>query len=314
MGKLDGINIHHTDQYHKKNEDIDMKNKRIDNVKTTTDNTNNLKYAINMECLLLQLSETLFWEYYQRASAFYHFPTSNSHELTFDAITRKVSQIYDQSLSQDNSYQNTTNSQPTICTNSDRINKRYYIQFNGSQRMISNIDLNPATNEEDIVNVFILYYISSFNGSYWLRASLMGHDDSNFDKFVSFLPGSDIVVSGTVGDYIQIGPNSSTKYKSKGNASELNKWVCLSIHWNTENETSYVYINGKETTQFKIRRSVGSVQLTFGDLNLHGIAPLHGKITTFLLYKNRRMQTRDILLHHHVLCKWFNIDHDPITF
>ena len=64
-----------------------------------TNNTSNLKYVINMECLLnytySQLSETLFWEYYQQATAFYNFPTGNTHELIFDATTRKISEIYD---------------------------------------------------------------------------------------------------------------------------------------------------------------------------------------------------------------------------
>ena len=110
MGIFDGTNkFHHTaDEYHKKRENIDMDNRRIDNLKTIclTDNTNNLKYAINMECLLnyvtVQLSETLFWEYYQKATAFYKIDTGNSHEVTYDPTTRKVSKLFDQSLSQDN--------------------------------------------------------------------------------------------------------------------------------------------------------------------------------------------------------------------
>ena len=138
MGKLEDINIHHTDQYHKKREDINMNNKRIDNLKTVCmRDTTNLKYAINMECLLnyttLQLSETLFWEYYQRADAFYNFPTANSHELTFDSSTRKVSKLIDRSLSQDDAFQSDMLKQPTICTKANRISKRYFIQFDGTE-------------------------------------------------------------------------------------------------------------------------------------------------------------------------------------
>ena len=117
MGKHDGTHKFHetADEYYKKYIDIDMKNKRIDNLKTicmTTDNTTNLKYAINMECLLnytyTQLRETLFWEYYQKATAFYKIDTANSHEVTFDS-TRSVSKLFDQSLSQDHSEQTTYN-------------------------------------------------------------------------------------------------------------------------------------------------------------------------------------------------------------
>ena len=162
MGKLDGISFHHSDQYHKKREDINMHDRRIDTLKTVcmTDNTTNLKYAINMECLLnytyFQLSETLLWEYYQRATAFYKMDTANLHEVTYDS-NRKVSKLFDQSLSQDDAEQSTANLQPTICTKSNRVNKRYYLEFNGSQRMISDIDLNPTAGEEDIVNIFIVY-------------------------------------------------------------------------------------------------------------------------------------------------------------
>ena len=99
-----------------------MNGRRIDNLKTVcmTNSISNLKYAINMECLLnytyTQLSEALFWEYYQKADAFYHLPTSNNHEVTFDPTTRKVSKLFDQSLSQDNASQTTSSLQPTICT------------------------------------------------------------------------------------------------------------------------------------------------------------------------------------------------------
>ena len=325
MGKLDGININHTDQYHKKNEDIDMKGRRIDNLKTIcmTDNTSNLKYAINMECLLnyttLQLSETLFWEYYQGVTAFYKIDTANSHEVTFDS-TRNVSKLFDQSLSQDHAVQTTYNLQPALSTKTARINKRYYLEFNGNQRMISDINLNPANGEEDIVNVFIVYNISSFSGSYWCRCGLCGHDDSAFDKFIAFSTHGDLIVSGTVNDHIVVGQNTTNgrqviaPYKTKANAGELNKWICLSVHWNIPSETSYVYCNGKKLTNFSARTSVGSTQMTFGDLNPSGIAPFYGKIACFLLYKNKRMTSRDILLHQSVLCKWYDVDHDPITF
>ena len=208
MGRLDGINIHHTDQYHKKNEDINTKGKRIDNLKTVcmSDNTANLNYAVNMKCLLmyttLQLSETLFWEFYQKANAFYHFPTANSHELTFDPTTRKVSEIYDQSLSQDNAYQNTTNLQATICTKSNRINKCYFLEFNGSQRMISDIGLNPGLNEEDIINIFLVYKLNSIPTHYWVNG-VMGHDNAGYDKFIGLFT-TNLIISGTANNSINI--------------------------------------------------------------------------------------------------------------
>ena len=326
MGKHDGTHkfSQTSDEYIKNREDIDMNNRRIDNLKTVcmTD-ISNLKYAINMECLLnyitTQLSETLFWEYYQRATAFYKIDTANSHEVTFDSV-RSVSKLFDQSLSQDHAEQTTYNLQPSLCSKGNRINKRYYLEFNGSQRMISSIDLNVANGEEDIVNIFILYYIDSFSGTYWCRCGLFGHDNGQFDKFIAFSDQGDLIVSGTVNDHIVIGKNTTNgksptaDYQTKANAGSLNQWICLSVHWNISSETSYVYCNGKNISDFTSRTSAGSTQMTFGDLNPNGIAPFYGKIVCFLLYKNKRMSHRDILLHHKVLCNWYGVDHDEITF
>ena len=301
-----------------------MKNRRIDNLKTIcmTDNTSDLKYAINMECLLnymtVQLSETLFWEYYQGATAFYHFPTAKTYELTYDT-NRKVSKIYDQSLSQDDAYQTDLLKQPTICSKQNRVNKRYYIEFTGTERMISDIDLNPAPGDDDIVNVFLVYKLNSIPTHYWVNG-LMGHDDSNYDKFIG-LYTTNLIISGTVNNFINIGTGvvnghqPHAAFKNKANATLLNKWICLSLHWDIATKTSFVYINGQEICQFQSRVSPGSNKLTIGDLNPSGISGMDGDIAAFLLYKNKRMIKRDILLHHHVLCaKWFNIDHEPISF
>ena len=270
-----------------------MNGRRINNLKTVCmiDNTTILQYAINMECLLnytyFQLSETLFWEYYQRATAFYKIDTANSHEVTFDA-NRNASKLFDQSLSQDNASQTTSSLQPTLCTKINRINKRYYLEFNGSKRMISDIDLNAAAGELDIVNIFIVYKLSSFGGSYWTHCGLFGHDDSASDKFISFGPIGDLIVSATTNDHIVIGQNNVngrtpiTDYKIKANAGELNKWICLSVQWNLPSESSYVYCNDKKLSEVTSRPSLGSSQLTIGDLNPTGIAPLYGFIACFL--------------------------------
>ena len=127
-------------------------------------------------------------------------------------------------------------------------------------------------------------------------------------------------MSGTVNDHIVIGQNiingrtPIADYQSKANAGEIGKWICLSVHWNIPTETSFVYTNGKKLVDFTSRTSQGSKIMTFGDLNPSGIAPFNGKIASFLLYKNKRMTSRDILLHHKVLCKWYGVDHDEIIF
>ena len=327
MGVHDGSHKFHqtADEYIKKHEDIDMNNRRIDNLKTIcmTYNANNLKYAINMECLLnytySQISETLFWEYYQQGDAFYKIDTANSHEVTFDSV-RSVSKLFDQSLSQDDAEQTTYSAQPTLCTKANRVNKRYYLEFDGTKRMLSDINLNVQNNDEDIVNVFVVYKINSYSTSYWTSNGLFGHDAMGFHKFISFSHYGDLIISSTVNDMTVIGKNTTNgrtpiaDYQTKADAGESNKWICLSCHWNIPTETSYVYCNGKKIAEFKSLSRIGSTKMTFGDINPSGKAGLNGSISNFILYKNRRLTKRDILLHHKVLCKWYGVDHDEIIF
>ena len=271
-----------------------------------------------------QLSETLLWEYYTKfGNGIYRIDRGLASEVTVDSSTNKVSKLYDQSLYGNNAEQTTTINQPTLCTAATRINNRYYLNFNGSQRMLSNIDLNVSSGSQDIVNIFIVYKLNSYTGTYWIRNGLFGHDDSGFDKFVAFSPSGELVVSGSTNDHIVLGPNafngksSSGPYLTNANSGELNKWICLSIHWNVPagaNKSS-VWCNGKKLCDFTARTSAGSNQMTFGDLNPSGIAGLDGLIAFFGLYKNKFIADSDIKLHHHVLCKnWYNITHDAIVF
>ena len=271
-----------------------------------------------------QLSETLLWEYYTKfGNAIYRIDRGLPTEVVADSTTQKVSKLYDQSLYENHAEQTTAANQPTLCTSALRNNNRYYLNFSGSERLISNINLNPGVGEQDIVNVFIVYKLTSFTGTYWTRNGLFGHDNSGFDKFVSFGPSGDLVVAGATNDHIVIGLNTVngktpiTTYQTNANAGELNKWCCLSIHWNVPGGTnkSSVWCNGKKLCDFTARTSVGSTQMTFGDLNPNGIAGLKGSISFFALYKNRVITDPDIKLHHHVLCQnWYKITHDAISF
>ena len=68
-------------------------------------------------------------------------------EASYDSSTRKISKLYDQTLFEKHASQTTTANQPTLCSRSAKINNRYYLQFNGTQRMISDINLNPQAGE-----------------------------------------------------------------------------------------------------------------------------------------------------------------------
>ena len=266
------------------------------------------------------LSETLFWESYQLADCLYKIERGTPTEVTFDNSTREVSHLFDQSLKENDSTQTTKANRPILCTKAEKINYRYYLKFDGNKRMLSNINLNPASGQADIVNVFIVYRLNSNLGSHF-RNGLFGHDNGGWDKFVTFSPNGELVVSGTTNGHIVIGQkafngkNAIAPYQSKANAGKLNKWICLSIHWDVPGgkNTSETWCNGKKLANFTARTSAGSKTMTFGDLNPSGIAGLKGDIAFYCLYKGKNLTESNIKLHHRVLCEWYAVDHDPIS-
>ena len=305
---------------------LDMKNHKIINL----DDPLNEGDACNKRSLNIvetkfnnlssNLSETLFWESYQLADCLYKIERGIPTEVTFDNSTREVSHIFDQSLKENDATQATKANRPILCTKAEKINYRYYLKFNGKKRMLSNINLNPASGQADIVNVFIVYRLNSNLGSHF-RNGLFGHDNGGWDKFVTFSPNGELVVSGTTNDHIVIGQkafngkNAIAPYQSKAKASELNKWICLSIQWDVPGgkNASETWCNGKKLANFTARTSAGSKTMTFGDLNPSGIAGLKGDIAFYCLYKGKNLTESNIKLHHRVLCEWYAVDHDPIS-
>ena len=268
------------------------------------------------------LSETLFWESYQLVDCLYKIERGTPTEVTFDNSTREVSDLFDQSLKENHATQTTKANRPILCTKAEKINYRYYLKFDGNKRMLSAINLNTGSGQADIVNIFIVYRLNSYTGPYGLRNGLFGHDDgAGFDKFIAFSPDKSLVIAGTTGGYTVVGPNSYSGknpivgYQSKANAGELNKWICLSIHWDVSggNNASEVWCNGKKLANFTARTSPGSNTMTFGDFKPAGRAGLKGDIAFFCLYKCENLTETNIKLHHQVLCKWYAVDHDPIS-
>ena len=113
--------------------------------------------------------------------------------------------------------------------------------------MVSNIDLNPASGKNDQVHVFTVVRLHSFSGAGPdFKNGLFGHDDGRWDKFVCFKPDKIMIISGVSGaDNVEV---TSSDWKTKANASELNKWNCLSFHWDVPagNNKSSCWVNGKK--------------------------------------------------------------------
>ena len=305
---------------------INMSLYRVTNIAAPIDNTNGIS-KIYMSTYINSfidkiLIETLVQEYNRSAAVIYKFDRGNSSEVSVaDSSTRQVSRIFDQSLSADDAKMSNTASQPLLCAKAERVNNRYFLKFDGNKRLTSYINLNPKPSEYGICNVFIVYHLKAFDANtYWHRNGLFGNDNGGCGKFVSFVPppNKDLIISYG-GNYATIGPTvhdrSIGTYKNKANPSEINKWICLSIHWNQSAGTngSFVYCNGQKLSSFTTITTQGSSRMIICDINLTGVAPLKGDKAMFILYRHK-MEESDILLHHKCICeKWFNIDHKPIN-
>ena len=108
-------------------------------------------------------------------------------------------------------------------------------------------------------------------------------------------------------------PNSN--WELKANATEINKLICLSSHWDQNNvrgvKKGKLYVNGKEIVSFlttsKLYHGVNT-KLYLGSKNKN-----NGKIDGEILYvyiSTRLMKYPEIILNHYLLCKKFGVDFD----
>ena len=179
--------------------------------------------------------------------------------------------------------------------------------------MISDIDLNPASGQDDIVHVFILFQLKSHSGpDAHFRNGLFGHDNQGWDKFVCYRPTShNLLISGISGaDNVKM---TSSDWQTKADASVLNKWIRLSVHWDVPGESS-CWVNGKKVKTFRAATSPGSNQMVFGDLDPGKKAPLNGDIQLFRLYKGWHMDELIIKAHHKMICERCGVNHSRISF
>ena len=246
------------DNFYKSGTYLNMNNKRIADL----GNPIGMKDAIHQDHIRKILSETLFWEMNQYATSVYDFSTEPYVTMN---QSRYVSKITDQALADNNANVDPTKPElsPLMCLKNERINNRYYLKFSptsqSKSRMISNINLNSTDPNNDKVNVFIVYKIRTVSSSYWTANGLFGHDDGGFDKFVSFSNNGsgNLLISGSKNDWFHIGNHSfkgfasRDRYKTKANAGEFHKWICLSVHWIDETlDASSVWCNGEKLTSF----------------------------------------------------------------
>ena len=248
------------------------------------------------------------------ANCVYQIDRADSQNVKMDS-SRKVETIYDKSNEESDATQTDLSKRPTLCTKAEKHNGRYFLKFNGSQKMISQVDLN-----NNAVNVFIVYKLDSRGSaqSYW-NNGLFGNDDGNYDKFVAY-SGSNLVVSGadSANNCVYLGPAASLQSflklddYSENDLGELNKWHCLSVHWDNKSspktEKSKIYWKKKHIGDFTADNRAGASTTIFGGLDpLTNIGPLNGNIAFFCVYLNFIIDEKTILDHHQVLMERYNI-------
>ena len=250
----------------------------------------------------------------ENAECLYSVERGTKEEVIITASSRAILRLYDKTLSGLIATQSVLSRRPILSTTKNA--KRFYFTFDGNKRMTSNINLNPGGAANDIVHIFILFRMATMAGSnQYFRNGLFGHDNGGWDKFVAFNPknNNNLLISGTTNQKTEVGRND---WQTKANATELNKWCCMSIHWDVPAgaNNSSCWVNGKKVKAFTARTSSGSNRMTFGDLDPNGIAGLNGDIQLFLLYKGWGMSELIIKAHHKMICERYGVDHDAISF
>lgn len=152
--------------------DLDLNSHKLRNI---TDPTR-LYIQNHMNSKIINnLAETLLWKYYTRHA-----------EYVYKIEKVSSSELHDNTFGQLNTSQTINGTRPLLSSKSKRVNKRYFLKFDRNQRLTSNIDLNSASGQPDITNIFILYQLRGFDeNSYWTRNRLFGHNGKH-GKFISF--------------------------------------------------------------------------------------------------------------------------------
>ena len=291
--------------------DHNMKNKKILNHAPATNDSDLILKGQVIDTIRESFLDLWVSEYMRMyASCVYSIERINNDTVSIDQNNR-VSILYDKSNQESNATQTDNIKKPTVCTKQEKINGRYYLKFNGNQSMISQANLNS-----DGVNIFCVFKLNQLSNGW--DGSLFGHDNSGFDKFVSYRD-KNFVISGASGDAVYIGDSQSvlsftqlTDYENN-NLNQLNTWHCISVHYdnisNPNTEKSSIYHNKKLIGRFTSNKnSVGSNTTVFGGLNPNNIiGNLNGAIAFFGIYLDYMLDEKTIEDHHTILMNRYGI-------
>ena len=135
----------------------------------------------------------------QNAECLYSCERELPSEARFTPSTRAISTLFDQTLSGLNATQSVVARRPKLSTGKNAT--RFFFTFDGvDDRMISNINLNPASGKADIVHVFILFRLKSHSGpDAHFRNGLVMIIKVGISLFVTDLPVTLVTTGSIVG-------------------------------------------------------------------------------------------------------------------
>ena len=299
--------------------DIDMNSNKITNLAYPTNSADaaTKQYVDISDFSILNSATATYVDGYikQNAECLYSCERELPSEARFTPSTRAISTLFNQTLSGLNATQSVVARRPKLSTGKNA--ERYHFTFDGvDDRMISNIDLNPASGQDDVVHVFILFRLKSHSGPMHIsETGCLGMTIKVGTSSSLIKPTTNnLIISGVHGvNNVEV---TSSDWQSKADASVLSKWNCVSVHWDVPAGAgkSSCWVNGKKVKTFRAKTSPGSNQMVFGDLGPGKLAPLNGDIQMFLLYKGWHMDELIIKAHHKMICERYGVDHSQISF
>ena len=149
---------------------------------------------------MLENATAVFVDSYiqEHAECLYSVEREQKTEVIFSPA-RDISTLFDKTLSGLNALQNGASTRPKLSTAKNA--RRFFFNFDGDDRLISNVNLNAERGKRDAVHAFILFRLRTHNtGSHpQFRNGLFGHDNGGWDKFVCFhKTNHNLLIGGTV--------------------------------------------------------------------------------------------------------------------
>ena len=220
-----------------------------------------------------------------------------------------LSRCYDFDLIQTDS-----NKQPFF--KKSTINNNFYcIQYLGSDS--NNLHLCSLQDflSQDYLNFYCVYGLKLLNSSnnevslFKITSNKTTNQPLPFDFGISYRNSLLYITNSSQNSL------PSSRWQLKANATEINKLICLSSHWEQDNNSGVkkgnLYVNGKEIVSFLTTSRLyhsRNTKLYLGSKNKD-----YGQIDGEILYvyvSTRKMKEKEITLNHYLLCKKFGIDFD----